>query len=117
MVADSVIAAANACQVATTLISLTAYVPQWVKLCRTKSSADISLRSWCLWIVSSGFAVFYAVVQYLLNGRGWPLIVSTLAGLTFVSVTVWLIVRFRPGTGGHTPRQVPEIRPDGVKRG
>ncbi len=96
MVPDSVITSANLCQIATTFISLSAYVPQWTKLLRTKSSANISLRSWCLWAVSSSFALFYAIVQLLLNGRGWPLIVSTLAAVCFVLSTVFLVIKFRP---------------------
>ena len=103
MVPDSVITAANACQIATALISVSAYIPQWVKLRRTRSSADISLRSWCLWIVSSSFAFFYAMVQLLLNGRGWPLVLSSFAGWTFIIVTVVLIVRFRPRVSASRP--------------
>jgi len=95
MVPDSVIITANACQVATTLISLSAYLPQWIKLIQTRSSGDISLRSWCIWFFSASFALFYAIVQYLLNGRGWPLIISTLASLCCILFTVSLIVRFR----------------------
>ncbi len=95
MVPDSVIITANACQVVTTLISLSAYLPQWIKLIQTRSSGDISLRSWYLWFISASFALFYAIVQYLLNDRGWPLIISTLASLGCILFTVSLIVRFR----------------------
>jgi uncharacterized protein with PQ loop repeat len=95
MVPDSVIITANACQVATTFISLSAYLPQWIKLIQTRSSGDISLRSWCIWFFSASFALFYAIVQYLLNDRGWPLIISTIASLCCILFTVSLIVRFR----------------------
>ncbi|MDP2863933.1 MAG: PQ-loop repeat-containing protein [Desulfobacterales bacterium] len=100
IVPDSVIITANACQVATTLISLSAYLPQWIKLIQTRSSGDISFRSWCLWFISASFALFYAIVQYLLNGRGWPLIISTLASLVCTLFTVSLIMRFRPRKAG-----------------
>ncbi|RPJ15453.1 MAG: PQ-loop repeat-containing protein [Desulfobacteraceae bacterium] len=96
MVPDSVIITANVCQIATTFISLSAYLPQWIKLIQTKSSGDISLRSWCLWFFSASFALFYAIVQFLLNGRGWPLIISALASLGSILLTVSLIVKFRP---------------------
>ena len=95
MVPDAIVTSANVCQIAVPFIVLTAYVPQWVKLYRTKSSDDISLRSWCLWTVSSVFAVFYATVQLLLNGRGWPLIVSSTIGLAAILLTVSLILRYR----------------------
>jgi uncharacterized protein with PQ loop repeat len=95
MVPDSVIIMANICQIATTFISLSAYLPQWIKLIRTKSSGDISLRSWCLWIIAASFALFYAIVQFLLNGRGWPLIISALASLCCIIFTIFLVARFR----------------------
>jgi uncharacterized protein with PQ loop repeat len=96
MVPNLVVDAANVCQMSTVLISLAAYLPQWVKLYRTKSSENISLRSWCLWVVSSAFAFFYAVVQLLLNDRGWPLVVSTLTSFAFIVLTVLMIVKYRP---------------------
>jgi len=95
MVPDSVIIMANLCQIATTFISLSAYLPQWIKLIKTRSSADISLRSWCLWIIAASFALFYAIVQFLLNGRGWPLIISALASLCCIIFTIFLVARFR----------------------
>ena len=95
MVPDAVVTSANVCQIAVPFIALSAYLPQWIKLCRTRASADISLRSWCLWTVSSLFALFYATVQLLLNGRGWPLIVSSVIGLGAILLTVFLILRYR----------------------
>lgn len=97
MPSESVIVAANICQAAVPLISLMAYLPQWNKLWRTKSSASISTRSWCAWTVSNGVAVFYAVTQLLLNGRGWALVLSSSLGLAFVLCTLFLVVRFRHG--------------------
>ena len=39
-------------QAAVQVISLLAYLPQWKKLIDTKSSKDLSLRSWSIWIIS-----------------------------------------------------------------
>lgn len=108
MPSDSVVMAANVCQSAVPLISLLAYAPQWIKILRTRSSASISLRSWCAWTVSSSFALFYAIIQLLLNHRGWALIVSTGLGLVFVISTLILVVKYRPpvasSAGAATPR-------------
>ena len=95
---EYIISSANICQIATTFISLFAYLPQWTEILRTKSSANISLKAWCLWIMSSSFALYYAVILFLINGRGLPLIVSSLTGLIFIIFTVALIVRYRPKT-------------------
>jgi hypothetical protein len=70
MLPEIVVTSANACQMAVPFIALSAYLPQWIQLVRTKSSRDISLRSWCIWTLSSFFGLFYAIVQLRLNGRG-----------------------------------------------
>jgi len=96
MLPEIVITGANICQTAVPFIALSAYLPQWIKLVRTRSSQDISLRSWCIWTVSSLCALFYAIVQLLLNGRGWPLVFSTAVSIASVMFTVSLIFRYRP---------------------
>lgn len=78
-----------------TLLSLVAYIPQWQKLIKTKSSEDISLKSWLIWTASTSFAVFYAVVQYWVNGHGAALVFSSVTGLLFILVTVYLVLVYR----------------------
>jgi uncharacterized protein with PQ loop repeat len=94
---ESLIEAADACQFAVPFISLSAYLPQWTRIVRTRSSAAISARSWAAWSFSSAFALFYAVVQLLRNGTGWALVLATSLGLVFVLFTLYLVLRFRPG--------------------
>lgn len=103
MPSDAVIHAANMCQIAVSVISMAAYLPQWLKLFRTKASTSISVRSWSAWSVSSAFALFYAIVKLLQNGSGWPLVISTFFGLTFVLFTLVLVVLFRGGRGAGGP--------------
>lgn len=100
MPSHAVVVAANICQAAVPFISLLAYIPQWVKLCRTRSSASISIRSWCVWTLSSSFSLFYAIIQLRLNGAGWALVLSTALGLTFVLGTLFLTIKFRHGQSG-----------------
>jgi uncharacterized protein with PQ loop repeat len=96
MLNNSIVLAASLSQVATTFVSLAAYLPQWSKLYRTKSSESISLSSWCIWAVSTSMTLFYAIVQFKLNGMAWPLVFSTTATLIFTSFTIHLILKFRP---------------------
>jgi hypothetical protein len=42
------------------------------------------------------------VVQLLLNGNGWALVISTLLALVFVAFTLFLAVKYRPSR--HAPR-------------
>jgi uncharacterized protein with PQ loop repeat len=95
---------ANAMQMSIPLLSLTAYIPQWAKLFKTQSSTDISLRSWSIWIISGLFAFFYAVVHFFTTGTGWPLIISSVANLIFVSITVILIALYRKTPCDTYPR-------------
>jgi uncharacterized protein with PQ loop repeat len=95
MPSETVVTVASVLQSCIPFLSLSAYVPQWRKLMRTKSSKDISLRAWIMWSLTSSFATFYAVVQYLVNGSGLPLVFSTAAALVFILVTVYLILIHR----------------------
>ena len=95
MPSDSVVAAANFLQGSIPLLSLSAYLPQWKKIAVTKSSKDISLRSWLLWSVSAAIAVFYAVTQYQTTGHGVALVFSTTVNFIFVIVTVYLLIIYR----------------------
>ena len=95
MIPEWLVNAAGVGQTATVLISLTAYVPQWAKLRRTRSSEDLSLRAWWLWALSYSLSAVYAVVQLLVNGHGWPLVISTSAGVLFVFITLALVLWYR----------------------
>ncbi|MGA1205018.1 MAG: PQ-loop domain-containing transporter [Opitutales bacterium] len=95
MPSDLIIRAADLGQAAVPLLSLVAYLPQWIKLCRGKNSGSMSMRAWTIWTVSSLLALFYAIVQLQVTGRGWALVLSTGLGLAFVVVTLLLVVRFR----------------------
>lgn len=86
---------ASAAQFLVPLLSLTAYIPQWRKLIRTRDSGSISLMSWCIWVLSYSIAVFYSVTLLLVTGHGLALVVTTVLGLCFVIFTVALILRFR----------------------
>lgn len=90
---------AGALQSVVPVISLIAYLPQWKKLIDTKSSRDLSLRSWSIWIVSSSISLFYAVALYRYTGKGAPLVFASAAGLLFVLTTVYLTARYRSRNG------------------
>jgi uncharacterized protein with PQ loop repeat len=108
MLSDAAIAAASFLQGSIPLISLTAYLPQWRKIVATRSSKDISLRSWLLWSISASIAVFYAVAQYQMTGQGTALVFSSAVNLVFVLITVYLLVVYR-----STPRRTRRCRISG----
>ena len=99
MSSEFIIRAADIGQAAVPILSLVAYLPQWTKLQRGKSSGSISIRAWAVWTLSSVLAVFYAIVQLEVTGRGWALVLSSGLGLLFVLITLVLVVRYRKGTG------------------
>jgi len=95
MPAEKIVIVANFLQSCVPLLSLFAYLPQWRKIVANKSSRDISLTSWLVWLVSSGIAIFYAVIQYQVTGKGTALIFSSVLVLVFVIITVCLITLYR----------------------
>ncbi|MEY3775602.1 MAG: hypothetical protein RLZZ129_2382 [Verrucomicrobiota bacterium] len=95
MVPEPLVQLANFLQITIPVMSLLAYLPQWTKLRESRDSGAISTRAWALWTLAAVFAMYYAVVQLLLNGRGWALVISSGAGLLFVTVTLALVLRFR----------------------
>ena len=97
MPAEKVVIVANFLQGCVPLLGLFAYFPQWKKIVANKSSRDISLASWLVWLLSSAIAIFYAVIQYQVTGKGTALIFSSLISLVFVFITVYLIARYRKG--------------------
>ena len=97
MPAERVVIVANFLQGCSPLLSLFAYLPQWRKIIANKSSRDISLTSWLVWLISSAIAIFYAVIQYQVTGKGTALIFSSVLVLIFVIITVCLIALHRKG--------------------
>jgi len=97
MPAEKVVIVANFLQGCVPLLGLFAYFPQWKKIVANKSSKDISLTSWLVWLLSSAIAIFYAVIQYQITGKGTALIFSSVLALVFVFITVCLIALYRKG--------------------
>lgn len=110
MVSDSLVAVANLLQGCLPLLSLTAYVPQWRRILRTKSSRDISIHAWLLWCVSGSIALFYAVVQYLATGQGVALVISAGTLLAFVFITTALVYVHRHGNTRVAQQEVVDNR-------
>ena len=92
-----IVIVANFLQGCVPLLSLVAYLPQWKKIIANRSSKDISLTSWLVWLVSSAIAIFYAVIQYQVMGKGTALVFSSIIVLIFVFITVCLIAFYRKG--------------------
>jgi len=97
MPAERTVMIANFLQGCSPLLSLFAYLPQWKKIIANKSSRDISLTSWLVWLLSSAIAIFYAIIQYKVTGKGTALIFSSVLVLVFVIITVCLIAFYRKG--------------------
>ena len=86
---------ASTCQCLTIVCSLCAYIPQWRTLHRRKSSDDISLKSWLLWIGCALLGTFYSVTTYLMTGVGIALVCTDIAALCFITITISMILKYR----------------------
>jgi uncharacterized protein with PQ loop repeat len=95
MPSAKIVIIANFLQGCVPLLALFAYFPQWKKIIANKSSRDISLTSWLVWLASSVITTFYAIIQYKITGKGTALIFSSIFALVFVSITVYLTARYK----------------------
>ena len=65
------------------ICTFTSYLPQTLKLIKTKKSEDLSIQSWILWVVSSVSYTLYAVIV----SKDFMLIFETSLELTFCLTT------------------------------
>ena len=74
-----------------TMCTMISYLPQTVKLIKTKKSNDLSLKSWILWVVSSLSYTLYA----LLCSDEVMLLVETSVEFFFCFLILSLAVKYR----------------------
>ena len=67
------------------------YMPQTIKLIKTKKSEDLSIQSWCLWVTSSLSYTLYA----LLVSEDIMLIFETCLELFFCLLILILAIAYR----------------------
>jgi len=66
------------------ICTMISYLPQTIKLIKTKKSSDLSINSWILWVVSSFSYTLYAV----LCSKDFILIFETSLELFFLFVNI-----------------------------
>lgn len=73
------------------LCTLISYLPQTIKLIKTKKSDDISIASWVLWVTSSFAYTLYAI----LVSKDFMLVFETSLELTFCLIILVLSSIYR----------------------
>lgn len=73
------------------LCTMISYLPQTLKLLKTKKSSDLSIKSWILWVTSSLTYTLYAI----LCSKDGMLIFETSLELFFCLIILLLAVRYR----------------------
>ena len=74
-----------------TMCTMISYLPQTVKLIKTKKSNDLSLKSWILWVVSRQSYTLYA----LICSDEVMLLVETSVEFFFCLLILSLAVKYR----------------------
>lgn len=105
---ETLMTVANVLQSVVPLISLTAYVPQWIRLIQKRESRAISLLSWCIWALCYSIGIFYSTVLLNVTGRGWAMVITTSLGLSFVLTTMFLVWRYRDHRHARPSTSTPE---------
>lgn len=70
-----------------TVCTYASYIPQIIKLIKTKQSDDLSITSWCLWSISSFANLVYSVALGRLE-----LIIASISEFLLIVVTLVLTV-------------------------
>lgn len=73
------------------LCTMISYLPQTIKLLKTKKSSDLSINFWILWVVSSLSYTLYAVIC----SKDFMLIFETSLELFFCLVILLLAIKYR----------------------
>ena len=74
-----------------TTCTIISYLPQLIKLLKTKNSRDLSISSWLLWVVSFFFYSLYAI----LVAKDILLIMQALLELGFCCAILFLIIIYK----------------------
>ena len=77
------------------ICTMISYLPQTIKLIKTKKSSDLSTSSWILWVLSSFSYTLYAV----LYSNDFMLIFETSLELFFCLLILVLGVKYRNNKG------------------
>lgn len=80
------------------VLTTTAFIPQVLKIYRTKSSKDISGRMFSLFTAGIVLWLIYGILL-----RSLPLILSNLLTLALVLTIIALKIRYRERPGGSNP--------------
>ncbi len=73
------------------ICTLISYLPQTIKLIKTKKSNDLSINSWILWVTSSFAYSLYAV----LCSKDFMLIFETSLELAFCLIILLLALKYK----------------------
>ncbi len=73
------------------ICTMISYLPQTIKLIKTKKSSDLSINSWILWVVSSLSYTLYAI----LYSRDFMLIFETSLELFFCFIILLLAIKYK----------------------
>lgn len=73
------------------ICTMISYLPQTIKLIKTKKSNDLSINSWILWVTSSFSYTLYAV----LCSKDFMLIFETSLELAFCLIILLLALKYK----------------------
>ncbi|UQZ32601.1 hypothetical protein C2I18_02920 [Paenibacillus sp. PK3_47] len=84
-------------QLAGGLILSLGWIPQIVQILRTRSVADLSLKSYLLMLLGIGLMEAYAI-DLARTGAGLAFLITNTMSLSVVATVIILILRYRSGS-------------------
>lgn len=94
------LASANFMQSSIVLITFSANIPQWITIHKKRSSENISLHSWVLWLVASFFTLFYAAVNQWAYHNSLALLLTASVSFSCNLYSLFLLIKFKPDSVG-----------------
>lgn len=92
---DVLLTSANIMQSSIIFITLTANIPQWITIHSKKTSENISLSSWIMWLTASFFGFFYATINLIAYDNGLALVLTSFVSLVCNAYTIGIILKYR----------------------
>ena len=95
----------NFCGYATTALNMISYLPQIIKILKTKHADDVSMSSWVLWVLSAVVWMIYAVLD-----GGIGILLAQLSELALTTTVFVLTLKYKDSRKGKMAYYVYEHR-------
>lgn len=85
----------NFCGYATAVLNMISYLPQIIKILKTRHADDVSVSSWVLWVLSAVIWMIYAVLD-----GGIGILIAQFSELVLTTAVFVLTLKYKDSRKG-----------------